>query len=139
MCHDAAHFVLKYHTLYSHQDNWTGLMQSALASLLPVPQCYYVPGRIRESHRPRLEAAGLWNLLEVEKQEKKLFRDALKPPKEKIDTHIIQKAFEREKVCKLPFATTQLIIWSQVTEKARASMDIYVRLLGQKHFFFSDR
>jgi sorting and assembly machinery component 37 len=30
--------------------------------MLPFPQRYYVPERIREMHRPRLEAVGLWSL-----------------------------------------------------------------------------
>jgi hypothetical protein len=95
--------ILKHHTLYSHHGNWTGLTQPALASMLPVPQCYYVPGRIRECHRARLEAAGLWNLPEVEKQEKRPFKEPSKSVKEKVDSRIYLQAFEREKVCKLPF------------------------------------
>lgn len=31
-----------------------------IAYALPVPQRYYVPSRIRNMHRHRLEAAGLW-------------------------------------------------------------------------------
>jgi sorting and assembly machinery component 37 len=71
--------------------------------MLPVPQCYYVPGRIRECHRSRLEAAGLWILPEAEKQEKKTFRETFKSKKEKTDTHVYLQAFQREKVCNLHF------------------------------------
>lgn len=28
--------------------------------MMPIPQRYYVPDRIRELYRPRLEAVGLW-------------------------------------------------------------------------------
>lgn len=28
--------------------------------MMPIPQRYYVPNRIRELHKPRLEAVGLW-------------------------------------------------------------------------------
>jgi sorting and assembly machinery component 37 len=60
----------KAHTLYSLDDNYLNVTLPAFASLLPVPQRYYVPGRIRESYRPRLEAAGLWRLAgEEERQE----------------------------------------------------------------------
>lgn len=114
---------LVYHTLYSHHGNWAGLTQPALASMLPVPQSYYVPGRIRESYRARLEAADLWTLPEIERKEKKPFRDLYKSTKEKVDSNIYLQAFEREKVL----------------EKARASMDIYTHLLGPNDFFFSDR
>lgn len=96
--------ILKYHTLYSHHGNWAGLTQPALASMLPVPQSYYVPGRIRESYRARLEAADLWTLPEIERKEKKPFRDLYKSTKEKVDSNIYLQAFEREKVCKLTFS-----------------------------------
>jgi sorting and assembly machinery component 37 len=100
--------VLKYHTLYSHHGNWTGLTQPMLASALPVPQCYYVPGRMRERHRARLEAAGLWSFIDVEKQGKKSFRETLKSTKEKADSHIYLQAFQREKVCKCLFSPGHL-------------------------------
>jgi len=111
-----------YYNLYAHHGNWAGLTQPVLASMLPVPQCYFVPGRIRECHRSRLETAGLW-LPEVEKQDKKTFRETFKSKKEKTDTHLYLQAFQRERVM----------------EKARASLDVYTRLLGANDFFFSDR
>jgi sorting and assembly machinery component 37 len=39
--------------------------------MLSIPQRYYVPERIRESFRPRLEAAGLWRTPPAEETEKK--------------------------------------------------------------------
>jgi len=114
---------LVHHTLYAHHGNWTRVTQPALASMFPVPQRYYVPGRMRECHKARLEAAGLWNLPEVEKQEKKPFKRLSKSTKEKVDSRTYLQTFEREKVL----------------EKARESMDIYARLLGSNDFFFSDR
>jgi len=30
--------------------------------MLPIPQRYFVPHRIKDSYKPRLEAAGLWTL-----------------------------------------------------------------------------
>lgn len=40
--------------------------------MMPFPQRYYAPRRIRDSYKPRLEAAGLWhvNVKEEEKLEK---------------------------------------------------------------------
>ncbi|KAG5354042.1 hypothetical protein C0989_009739 [Termitomyces sp. Mn162] len=61
------------YALYSNQDNWAELMHPALASLYPIPQRYYIPGRIREMYRPRLESAGLWDL-PIKEEEKKPFK-----------------------------------------------------------------
>lgn len=97
--YSGASLILKYHALYAHHGNWMGLTQPALASMFPVPQCYYVPERIRECHKARLEAAGLWHP-EVEKQEKKSFRGFAKSMKEKVDSRVYLQAFEQEKVCK---------------------------------------
>lgn len=38
-----------------------------MASMLLFPEGYYVPGRLRDSYRPRLAAAGLWNVAQDEK------------------------------------------------------------------------
>lgn len=84
--------------MFSHHGNWSGLTGPTLASLFPVPQRYYVPARMRESYRPRLEAAGLWNLPDMEKEEKKPFKEDSKKKVEK-NTHVFLQAFEREKVC----------------------------------------
>jgi sorting and assembly machinery component 37 len=96
--------TLQYYTMYSHHGNWAGLTGLALASMFPVPQRYYVPARIRESYRPRLEAVGMWNLPDVEKEGKKPFKENSKKTTEK-NTHVFLQAFEREKVrCKfIPF------------------------------------
>ncbi|RDB21146.1 Metaxin-3 [Hypsizygus marmoreus] len=116
---------LVYHTLYSHHGNYAGLTHPTLVSMLPVPQRYYVPGRIRESYRPRLEAAGLWSLHTVDDNEKKTFKD---PKETKLRTKeqnkkIFLQAFGREKV----------------VEKARSWFDLYKRLLGEKDFIYRDR
>ena len=88
----------QYYALYSHLDNWVELTHPALVSLFPVPQQYYVPGRIRESYRPRLEAAGLWNLQPSEKDEKKPFKEAVKVNEKEENKRKFQEAFGREKV-----------------------------------------
>jgi hypothetical protein len=40
-----------------------------MASKLPLPQRYYLSDRIREAHKPRLEAAGLWDVNVEKKQD----------------------------------------------------------------------
>jgi len=69
-----------------------------LASVLPLPQRYYVPQRLRDVHRPRLEASGLWTTSDFEEEEKK--SKAFKVVKPKIggerETHT--RIFLREKV-----------------------------------------
>ena len=55
--------------LYSLRLNWWKVTRPAMASMLPVPQRYYVPGRVRESYRPRLEAAELWDIPGIEQEE----------------------------------------------------------------------
>ncbi|KAJ6623500.1 hypothetical protein B0H10DRAFT_1786622 [Mycena sp. CBHHK59/15] len=100
--------------LYSLPDNWAKLTHPTMVFVLPVPQRYYVPGRIRNTHRPRLEAAGLWNQhLNGSKTQKS-------SPEHKDK---IAQAFQREKVL----------------QTARASLDIYVRLLEKKHFVYYNR
>lgn len=83
--------------LYSVQNNWENVTQPALVSMMSLPQKYYVPHKIRDSYRPRLEAAGLWNLPLVEKEEKKPFQKLGDLKTEDLRTQTYP-AFEREKV-----------------------------------------
>lgn len=84
---------------YSLEDNWTKTLRPHLAAMQPIPQRYYLPDRIRASYRPRLEAAGLWNLPGIEQQEKKPFEKL----KAKIEPENLKekyvRVFERQKVC----------------------------------------
>ncbi|KDQ60995.1 hypothetical protein JAAARDRAFT_173425 [Jaapia argillacea MUCL 33604] len=119
--HVESHFGdLLAHVMYSLDANWTQLIGPTLASDLPVPQKYYVPGRIREAYKPRLEASDLWNLPGVEQEEKTKFGE--KKPEEKKE-HKFKRVFEREKVA----------------ERAKECFDIYSRLLGDKQYFYLDR
>ena len=88
--------------LYSLQENWSGVTAPALVSMLPVPQRYYVPSRIRTSHKARLEAAELWHVPEVEEEEDEEPRKVLgkrKKPRSTNEPHRFKAAFELEKVC----------------------------------------
>ncbi|KDQ33461.1 hypothetical protein PLEOSDRAFT_20363 [Pleurotus ostreatus PC15] len=111
------------HMFYSLEDNWTKTLRPHLAAMQPIPQRYYLPDRIRASYRPRLEAAGLWNLPGIEQQEKKPFEK----PKAKVEPENLKekyvRVFERQKV----------------EEKASALFDVYARLLGDKQYFFQSQ
>lgn len=86
--------------LYSLQENWSAVTGPALVSMLPLPQRYYVPSRIRTSHKPRLEAAELWHVPEVEDQPEEPRRVLGRRKKHSLpnEPHKFKSAFEREKV-----------------------------------------
>ncbi|KAG1803746.1 outer mitochondrial membrane transport complex protein-domain-containing protein [Suillus plorans] len=107
------------YSFYSVDDNFWKLTNPIMASMLPIPQRYYVPGRIREMHRPRLEAAGLWTQIASE-SEKDSFgkRQKKDDPKDNY-----ARAFERDKVSAL----------------AKASFALYAKLLNGQKFFFGER
>lgn len=83
-----------------------------LASFLPIPQKYYVPGRLRDMYKPRLEAADLWDLAEDDgddeqgaatKKATKWMRNPLEKAKEEVAgdeaPEQVKKAFAKERVC----------------------------------------
>ncbi|KJA27465.1 hypothetical protein HYPSUDRAFT_179521 [Hypholoma sublateritium FD-334 SS-4] len=116
---------LVYHYLYSNQENWRKLTGTALASMFPVPQKYYVPQRIRDSYRERLLAAGLWKNFVEETAESPFPRD-VKPLETKKELHknpAISQAFERGKVL----------------QKVQTELDIYQKLLDGKSFIFRNQ
>ncbi|KAG2158236.1 uncharacterized protein EDB93DRAFT_1120544 [Suillus bovinus] len=107
------------YSLYSVDDNFWKLTNPTIASMIPIPQRYYVPGRIREMYRPRLEAAGLWTQAASE-SEKDSFgkRQKKDDPKDEY-----ARAFERDKV----------------SAQAKASFALYAKLLNGQKFFFGER
>jgi sorting and assembly machinery component 37 len=86
--------VLQAHSFYSLDDNFSKFTSRTLTSMLPIPQRYYVPERIREMHRPRLEAAGLWTKPASE-PEKILFGKRASKEDHKDE---YARAFERDRV-----------------------------------------
>ena len=68
--------------------------------MMPIPQKYYVPNRIRELHKPRLEAVGLWPTeTETAPEESKLGASPLgKPPPAKDPKEIARNVFALEQV-----------------------------------------
>ncbi|KAF8892459.1 outer mitochondrial membrane transport complex protein-domain-containing protein [Infundibulicybe gibba] len=113
--HVESHFGdLVYHALYGVHLNWAELTLPALVTMLPVPQRYYVPGRLRDSYRPRLEASGLWNRPVDDKTSKKSFQESLKTiTKEEDHKETFLHTFERDKIL----------------AKARLAFETYSRLL----------
>ncbi|KAJ7172280.1 hypothetical protein C8R46DRAFT_1085384 [Mycena filopes] len=104
--------------MYSLPANWAKLTHPALAYALPIPQRYYVPGRLRNMQRARLEAAGLWNQHPAEPKSLGTATDKGVDHKEQI-----AQTFQRDKV----------------VQTARDCLDIYVRLLGKNTFFYHGR
>lgn len=107
------------HMFFGVDANFWGLTRPTLTSVMPIPQRYYVPGRIRESYRRRLETSGLWCLPATEQEHKSPF--AKNEKKRDDHTGTFTRAFEREKVM----------------EKARTILDLYARLLDGKKFLFN--
>ena len=73
----------------------------ALISTLPIPQRYYVPGRLRDSHRPRLEVAGLWRPHDEAGEDSRFsaFEKLARKKEAKERKEKMRRAFEKEKVC----------------------------------------
>ncbi|EGN95396.1 hypothetical protein SERLA73DRAFT_186359 [Serpula lacrymans var. lacrymans S7.3] len=109
------------HMFYSLDANYRGLTHPTLASMLPIPQRYYVPGRIRDSYKPRLEASELWSLPGIEQEKESPFGEKEKKKDNSKDKYV--RVFEQEKVL----------------AKARSCLDLYANLLQGKPFFFGDR
>ncbi|KZT68149.1 hypothetical protein DAEQUDRAFT_341084 [Daedalea quercina L-15889] len=110
------------HVLYSLRLNWWKVTRPAMASMLPVPQRYYVPSRIRESYRPRLEAAELWDIPGIEQEEEEDRTSAFRKDrrrKKETKAQKFKRVFEREKVI----------------DKARAFLSSYAALLGERQYF----
>ncbi|KAF8643848.1 hypothetical protein AX16_008865 [Volvariella volvacea WC 439] len=110
---------LVYNMLYAVPSNWEDLTHTTFVSMLPVPQRYYVPARIRACYKPRLEAAGLWVTPAPEKPPRKPFK---KKEYEEPESHsrAFKRAFEKDKIL----------------DTARSSLDIITRLLGDRQYFF---
>ncbi|KAH9934713.1 uncharacterized protein B0H18DRAFT_977860 [Fomitopsis serialis] len=111
------------HMLYSLRLNWWKVTRPAMASMLPVPQRYYVPSRIRNSYQPRLEAAELWDIPGIEQEEEgdrlSTLRGDRRKKKKETKAQKFKRVFEREKV----------------VEKARAFLSGYATLLGERRYF----
>lgn len=110
--------------------------------MLPIPQRYYVPHRLRESYHPRLESVGLWDCAGPEQEEaseKSVF--GVKPKEKKEDPkETYKKAFARAQVCSLtPIVDIDWNRILQIVDKARACLETYSKLLGDRDFFLNEK
>lgn len=95
------------HVYYALSPNWVGKTHPVLIGIMPVPQRYFLPKRMRQLYKPRLEAAELWNaegVAEEEEEERRhfSFRKASKQKKvseQKKKRHLLA----RDIVCPVPF------------------------------------
>ena len=113
----------QYYMLYSVPSNWANMTYQALSSMFPLPQRLFVPARIREVYKPRLEAAGLWSIPEFEKEIKKPFQQVSREAEKAENANFFLQAFDKEKAA----------------EKAKSTLDIYSRLLKKAYFSGHDR
>ncbi|KAF9792053.1 hypothetical protein BJ322DRAFT_1102582 [Thelephora terrestris] len=112
------------YSFYTSANYW-GLIRPTLAKMMPIPQRYYVPNRIRELHKLRLEAVGLWPTETEEPSEQSKLGASLlgKQPSTKDPKEVARNTFALE----------------QTLEKARAFLDTYTRLLKGRMFFYYER
>ncbi|PFH54213.1 hypothetical protein AMATHDRAFT_135934 [Amanita thiersii Skay4041] len=113
---------LVYYMQYSLHSNWVGMTYPAIALMLNVTQRYYIPHKIRDMYKPRLDAAGLWSLPEVETESKKPFRDITPVNEKAANTNVFLRAFEKEKAI----------------DKAKLIFDMYSRILNNPYFLGRD-
>ncbi|KAH8116808.1 Tom37 C-terminal domain-containing protein [Phellopilus nigrolimitatus] len=104
-------------SFYTLRHNYYEYARPILAELFSAPQRYYLPDRLRDSYKPRLEAAGLWSIHAEEVEEEKRKRTGV------ANQSAISEAFGKEKVL----------------DKARTTLNLLSGLLGDKLFFFHDR
>ncbi|KAG9019568.1 hypothetical protein FRB90_000476 [Tulasnella sp. 427] len=109
-------------SFYALAPNFRKLTLPTLASFLPIPQKYYIPSRLRDMYKPRLEAAGLWELADDDAADEhgaaaqkatKWMRNPLDKAKEgtvgEEPPEQVKKAFAREKVIERAKSTFQLL------------------------------
>jgi len=92
-----------------------------LVPLFPVPQRYYLPGRLRTALQPRLESAGLWEIANDSGT-----NDSSGQPFQSLGAQLCVKASQtratRDKLVSTTFAREKVI------ERARASFDLLTPL-----------
>ena len=77
--------------------NYYELTRPTLAGLIPFPHKFYIPGRLREMYRPRLEAAELWDVDE-QREEYKQTKELVKEKVSDTPSETFKKAFATERV-----------------------------------------
>jgi len=104
------------HSFFVLEPNYP-FTHSTYASMLPFPQRYYVPNRIRDTYKPRLQAVGLWDE-----------GDGLT----KLGSRIYSREESKDKI-------RQSFAQAQLKERATPVFDILTNLVNRKHFLSADR
>ncbi|THH10691.1 hypothetical protein EW145_g1140 [Phellinidium pouzarii] len=104
-------------SFYTLRHNYYEYTRPQLATLFPLPQRYYLPDRLREMHKPRLEAAGLWSIHAEEAEEEKRKKRGV------ANESAVAEAFGKEKVL----------------EKARTTLNLLTNILREKPLFFHNQ
>ncbi|EJD02483.1 uncharacterized protein FOMMEDRAFT_109896 [Fomitiporia mediterranea MF3/22] len=107
-------------SFFTLRHNYFECVRPSLSELFPIPLRYYVPDRLREIYKPRLEAAGLWTVHTEEAEEEKRKKMGILGLASNTS---VEEAFGKEKVL----------------EKGRAVFDLLARRLGDKRFFLNNQ
>ncbi|KAF7323115.1 Tom37 domain-containing protein [Mycena chlorophos] len=116
------------YTVFSPVQNWE-LYGKTLGSVLAPPQRYFVAKRVRDSYRPRLEAAGLWfeefgqSQVETDKPGSQLF----KTPPRQWNWGLLQYSKDRVR---------EGAVRDKALQQGRDTLDRFSRLLGERKFFY---
>jgi hypothetical protein len=120
------------HSLFVLEHNFAQVVHRDLVPLLPVPQRYYLPGRLRTALQPRLESVGLWVTANDYNTS-----DTSEQPFQSLGAQLHAKASQaratRDKLVSTVFAREKVI------ERARTSFDLLVplTLASPTPFFFA--
>ncbi|KAF8308105.1 hypothetical protein DL93DRAFT_2028552, partial [Clavulina sp. PMI_390] len=115
------------HSFYAFWPNYSTMMQPLLVSVLPFPQKFYVPDRLRSAYKPRLDAGTYWEEEEEETEDERKRLSA--------ET----TAGKWASILKPKQAFRRALGKSRTLEKARETFDLLTRLLGEQTLFFGDR
>ncbi|KAG8907397.1 hypothetical protein FRB99_004422 [Tulasnella sp. 403] len=121
---------LVLNSFYSLTPNYQALILPTLVSFLPFPQNYYVPGRLRDLYQPRLEAAGLWDVVDDDEKEE-VAKD--KPSWAQVVRPSVKKARELEQGAE---KVKQAFGREKILEKARSTFDLIAPLVSTGSFIY---
>jgi len=124
--------TMQNHSLFVLEHNFTQVVHRDLVPLFPVPQRYYLPGRLRTALQPRLESAGLWVITNDSSTS-----GSSEQPFQSLDAQLRAKASQpratHDKLVSTAFARGKLV------ERARTSFDLLTPLIlaSPTPFFFA--
>lgn len=85
------------YAFFGNGRTWGDLTRGTLAHGMEVPLRWYVPGRVRDGWRRRLEGKGLWDGVEIELEEEG--KGAAKKDWFKARDVTVRRTFAKERVC----------------------------------------